>query len=60
MALNITKILFNGKDSCSPNSNLFFAQGDLINKDNIRLNKRIGIEYAEEDKDLLLRFSIDI
>ena len=59
MALNITKDLFNGKDSCSPDANLFFAEGDAINKDNIKLNKRIGIEYAEEDKDLLLRFSVD-
>ena len=60
MALNITKELFNGKDSCSLDANLFFAQGEIINKDDIKSNKRIGIEYAEEDKDLLLRFSIDV
>lgn len=60
MALNITKEIFNGKDSCSPDANLFFAEGELINTDKIKLNKRIGIGYAEEDKDLLLRFSIDV
>jgi len=60
MALNIKKEEFNGKDSCSLDANLFFAEGEFVNKDNIKLNKRIGIEYAEEDKDLLLRFSIDV
>lgn len=60
MALNITKDLFSGKDSCSPDASLFFAEGEAIDKDNIILNKRIGIDYAEEDKDLLLRFSVDV
>lgn len=60
MALNITKDLFNGKDSCSSDANLFFAEGDEIDKNKIILNKRIGIDYAEEDKDQLLRFSIEI
>ena len=58
MALNITKDLFNGKDSCSPDANLFLAEGEEIDKKNIILNKRIGIDYAEEDKDRLLRYSI--
>ena len=60
MALNITKDLFNGKDSCSPDANLFFAEGEKIARNNIILNKRIGIDYAEEDKDRLLRFSTEI
>jgi len=58
MALNITKNDFNGKDSCSPNSKLFFAQGEQVNNLDILLEKRIGINYAQEDKDLLLRFTI--
>jgi DNA-3-methyladenine glycosylase len=58
MALNITKNEFNGKDSCSPNSKLFFAQGEQVNNLDILLEKRIGINYAQEDKDLLLRFTI--
>ena len=56
MALDITKEAFNGKDSCSPDSNLFFTQGVKADEINIIKNKRIGIDYAEEDKDLLLRF----
>lgn len=60
MALNITKNLFNGKDSCSSDANLFFAEGEEIDKNNILLKKRIGIDYAEEDKDRLLRFSIAV
>ena len=58
MALNITKNEFNGKDSCSPNSKLFFAQGEQVNNRDILLEKRIGINYAQEDKDLLLRFTV--
>lgn len=58
MALNITKNEFNGKDSCSPNSKLFFAQGEQVNNLDILLEKRIGINYAQEDKDLLLRFTV--
>jgi len=60
MALNVTKELFNGQDSCSNNSHLYFTQGVEIDPTDIVLNKRIGIEYAEEDKDLLLRFSINL
>ena len=59
MAMEITKEEFNGKDSCSPNSRLFFSQGIEVNKEKIISNKRIGIEYAEEDKELLLRFSLE-
>ena len=59
MALNITKDKFNGKDSCSPRSKLFFSQGQKVNANLIILNERIGIDYAKEDKDLLLRFSLE-
>lgn len=58
MGLNITKDEFNGTDSISPDSTLFFTQGEQIDKNTIIFSKRIGIEYAEEDKDKLLRFSI--
>ncbi len=58
MALNITKNQFNGIDSCSHNSKLFFTKGEIIKKDNIIASKRIGIDYAEEDKDRLLRFTL--
>ncbi len=58
MGFNITKDEFNGTDSVSPDSTLFFTQGEQIDKNTIMFNKRIGIEYAEEDKDKLLRFSI--
>jgi len=60
MALNVTKEIFNGKDSCSPDANLYFAEGVEIDNNDIILNKRVGIDYAEEDKDRLLRFSIEI
>ena len=56
MALQITKDTFNGKDSCSPEAKLFFTEGEKIDKKMITLGKRIGIDYAEEDKDLLLRY----
>ena len=59
MALNITKKEFNGNDSCSYDSKLFFTEGEAIKKDFIAANKRIGIEYAEEDKDQLLRFTLE-
>jgi DNA-3-methyladenine glycosylase len=55
-ALNITKEVFNGNDSCSPNSKLYFAEGLEKEQYRISLEKRIGIDYAEEDKDKLLRF----
>ncbi|MFX0027122.1 MAG: DNA-3-methyladenine glycosylase, partial [Candidatus Hermodarchaeota archaeon] len=58
MALNITKEEFNGKDSSSPDSKLFFTHGENINPNYIVLGKRIGIEYAQEDKDKLLRFTL--
>ena len=58
IALDITKDKFNGKDSCSSESKLYFAQGEKISKKKILLNKRIGVDYAEEDKDRLLRFTI--
>ncbi len=58
MALEITKDNFNGKDSCTPKSELFFTEGEKIDKKMITLGKRIGIDYAEEDKDLLLRFTL--
>ena len=58
MAFNITKDIFNAKDSCSPKSKLFFTEGEKIDKNMIILGKRIGIDYAEEDKNLLLRFTL--
>ena len=58
MALNITKELFNGYDACRDDSKLYFIQGDTIKKNHIMINKRIGIDYAEEDKDKLLRFTL--
>ncbi len=59
MALNITKDKYNGKDSCVETSKLYFAQGKNIGDKKITLGKRIGIEYAEEDKDRLLRFTLE-
>jgi len=56
MALDITKERFNLTDSCLPDSKLFFTQGEDVDEKNILRRKRIGIEYAEEDKDLLLRY----
>ena len=58
MAFQISKEKFNGKDSCSPNSKLFFTQGEKVNNSEWKIEekKRIGIDYAQEDKDLLLRF----
>ena len=58
MALNITKEDFNGKDSCTIDSKLYFTYGKKIRIKNIVAKKRIGIEYAEEDKDRLLRFTL--
>jgi DNA-3-methyladenine glycosylase len=60
MAMNITKQEFNGQNSCLSDSKLFFAQGENVDERNIIINKRIGIDYAEEDKDLLLRFILNI
>ena len=58
IALDITKDKFNGKDSCLHDSRLYFTQGEKIPKEKILFNKRIGIDYAEEDKDRLLRFTL--
>ena len=58
MAMNISKELFNGEDSCTKNSELFFTEGEKIDDKKIVLGKRIGIDYAEEDKDQLLRFTL--
>ena len=58
VALGITSEEFNGTDSCSSNSKLYFAQGEKISDTNIVANKRIGVEYAGEDKDRLLRFTL--
>ena len=60
MALNISKEKFNSKDSCAPDSKLFFTKGKKIKKEDISIGKRIGIDYAEEDKDLPLRFTLKI
>ena len=59
IALNITKEKYNGEDSCAETSNLYFAQGRKILDKKISLGKRIGIDYAEEDKDRLLRFTLE-
>ena len=58
MAFGIKKDEFNGKDSCATTSKLYFTEGEIIKKDLIIANKRIGIAYAEEDKDRLLRFTL--
>jgi len=58
MALNITKTKFNGTDSCSLSSKLYFIEGEKIKDNSTVINKRIGIGYAEEDKDRFLRFTI--
>ncbi|MFX1314587.1 MAG: DNA-3-methyladenine glycosylase [Promethearchaeota archaeon] len=60
MAMNITKEKFNGIDSCAIDSKLYFTEGEEIKNEKITLNKRIGIDYAEEDKDKLLRFTLNI
>jgi DNA-3-methyladenine glycosylase len=59
MAMNITKQEFNGKNSCLSDSKLYFAQDEKVYDRDIIVSKRIGIDYAEEDKDLLLRFSLN-
>jgi DNA-3-methyladenine glycosylase len=58
VALNITKKQFNGKNSCSHDSKLFFTKGEPVKNDCITANKRIGIDYADEDKDRMLRFTL--
>jgi DNA-3-methyladenine glycosylase len=59
MALGITKDKYNGTDSTSLDSSLFFTKGENVNKSDINSGKRIGIDYAEEDKDRLIRFFIE-
>jgi 3-methyladenine DNA glycosylase Mpg len=59
MAFNITKEKYNGKNSCTETSKLYFVQGEKIKDKKITLSKRIGINYAEEDKDRLLRFTLE-
>jgi DNA-3-methyladenine glycosylase len=58
MAFKITKKDFNGKDSCASNARLYFTQGEKIDQKMIIKNKRIGIDYAQDDKDLLLRYTL--
>ncbi len=58
MALNITKNLFNGYDSCSKDAKLYFTRGETIDPSEIIQSARIGIDYAGEDKDRPLRFSL--
>ena len=59
MAFKITKEEYSGQDSCAETSKLYFAQGENIEDKKITLSKRIGIDYAEEDKDRLLRFTLE-
>ena len=59
MAFKITKEEFNGKESCATDSKLYFTEGKKIEDKKISLFKRIGIDYAEEDKDRLLRFALE-
>ncbi|MCK4285247.1 MAG: DNA-3-methyladenine glycosylase [Candidatus Lokiarchaeota archaeon] len=58
MAFNITKDEFNGKDSCVNDSKLFFTHTEKQLDKTFIVLKRIGIDYAEEDKDKLLRFKL--
>jgi DNA-3-methyladenine glycosylase len=58
IAMDITKKKFNEADSCAKDSNLFFSVGDSVDKEEIKTGRRIGIDYAEEDRDRLLRFWI--
>lgn len=59
MALDVTKDKFNGVDSCSVDALLFFTEGAHFDEERIVSSERIGIDYAEEDKDLLLRFTLN-
>lgn len=58
IAFDITKEKFNGKDCCNSQSKLYFTHGEEVDEENINVGKRIGIDYAEEHKDLPLRFYI--
>ncbi len=59
LAFDITKEKFNGKDSCASDAKLFLTKGENIKPLEISSHKRIGIDYAEEDKDKLLRFKLE-
>ena len=54
-AMGITKEQY-GMDLC--NSNLYIEEGISIEDKDVDITKRINIDYAEEDKDRLWRFSI--
>jgi DNA-3-methyladenine glycosylase len=60
IAFDITKKIFNGKDSCASSANLFLTEGEKIDPVKIGTYKRIGVDYAEEDKDRLLRFKLKL
>lgn len=59
MAFNINKEEYNGKDSCAEKSTLYFTEGKFIEDKKFSLSKRVGVNYAEEDKDRLLRFTLE-
>ena len=59
-ALKITKNKFNGNNSCAFDSKLYFTEGGNVNTEDISLRKRIGIDYAGEDKERLLRFTLKL
>lgn len=56
IALNISKETFNGKDSCSPDAKLYYTNGESVEPGSIEALKRIGIDYAGDDKERLLRY----
>lgn len=58
LGLNITTEDFNGKNSCSIDSKLYFTYSKKITNKIVVAKKRIGVEYAEDDKDRLLRFTL--
>lgn len=60
MGFEITKDKFNGNDSCAPNSKLYLTYGEKIERKNVEAHERIGIDYAEEDKHLKLRFRLNL
>ena len=58
MAMNITKEKLDGSDSCKIDAKLYFTEGEEVKDKEIILNKRIGIDYAKEDKNKLLRYTL--
>ena len=57
-ALQIDKS-FNGYDMCKPDSNeMYLVENPFLGKIEIEESKRINIDYAEEWKDKLWRFTI--